>query len=72
MRAWCVWQLRRVGYIWNKEEIDKLLADKSWKVRANVMFLLAGQARKDEPSSFVKLVGTLAGQASTQDYNSRN
>lgn len=72
MRAWCVWQLRRVGYKWSKEEIDSLLSDESWKVRANAMLLRTGPAQKDEPSSFVKLVGTLAGQPSTQDYNSRN
>ncbi len=35
-RAWCVWQLRKIGYEWSIEEIGKLLTDKSWKVRANV------------------------------------
>jgi len=72
MRAWCVWQLRRVGHRWNKEQIDSLLTDKSWKVRANAMLAADGQVAEDEPSNFVRLVGTLAGQPSIQDYNGRN
>jgi len=35
LRAWTVWQLRRVGYQFTQEEIDKLMKDKSWMVRAN-------------------------------------
>ena len=58
MRAWCVWQLRRVGYRWNKEEIDSLLTDKSWKVRANAMLAADRPVARDERSSFVRLVGT--------------
>ena len=59
MRAWCVWQLRRVGYRWNKEEIDKLLTDKSWKVRANALLVTDSPVAKNERSSFVRFVGTL-------------
>jgi hypothetical protein len=62
MRAWCVWQLRRVGYRWNKEEIDSLLTDKSWKVRANAMLVADRPVARDERSSFVRLVGTLVGR----------
>ncbi|HIJ71571.1 MAG TPA: hypothetical protein HPP87_09455 [Planctomycetes bacterium] len=61
MRAWCVWQLRRIGYRWNKDEIDKLLADKSRKVRANAMLVTDRPVPEDEQSSFVKLIGTLVG-----------
>ncbi|MHC4216456.1 MAG: hypothetical protein ACYSWP_24150, partial [Planctomycetota bacterium] len=62
MRAWCVWQLRRVGYNWKKEEIDSLLTDESWKVRANAMLVADRPVAKNERSSLVRLVGTLAGQ----------
>jgi hypothetical protein len=37
MRAWCVWQLRKIGYEWSREELDRLLTDESWKVRANAV-----------------------------------
>ncbi|MBN1392028.1 MAG: hypothetical protein JW947_04410 [Sedimentisphaerales bacterium] len=35
LRAWCVWQLKKVGYRFSEEEETGLLADESWKVRAN-------------------------------------
>ena len=38
MRAWCVWQLRKVGYKFDKTELDKLMRDENWKVRANTAF----------------------------------
>jgi hypothetical protein len=61
MRAWCIWQLRKVEYKPSKEELDKLLTDKSWKVRANVVCATGKQAAlsasKDE-NSFVRLVAS--------------
>jgi len=61
MRAWCVWQLRKIGYKWDKEELDKLLTDKSWKVRANAVIAggkgTATLAGRDQ-SNFVRLVGS--------------
>ena len=63
MRAWCVWQLRKVGYQFKPEELSSLLKDKSWKVRANAAFVggkdAAPIAEKDR-NAFVRLVGTLA------------
>jgi len=61
MRAWCIWQLRKIEYKPSKEELDKLLTDKSWKVRANVVCATGKQAAlsasKDE-NSFVRLVAS--------------
>lgn len=61
MRAWCLWQLRRIGYAFDETELNELLRDESWKVRANAMLaggkgiiVLAARDRSD----FVKLVGS--------------
>lgn len=35
LRAWCLWQLRKLNYDWKKAEIEKLLGDKDWRVRNN-------------------------------------
>ncbi len=60
MRAWCVWQLRKIGYKFDKTELDKLIRDESWKVRANAAFAggkeFAPLAAKDK-NALVRLVG---------------
>jgi hypothetical protein len=62
MRAWCVWQLRKIGYRFQPEELNRLLNDESWKVRANALFAggkdAARIAEKNE-NAFVRLVATL-------------
>jgi len=61
MRAWCIWQLRKIEYKPSKEELDKLLTDKSWKVRANVVCATGKQAALSAPkdeNSFVRLVAS--------------
>lgn len=61
LRAWCVWQLRKIGYKWGKEELDKLLTDKSWKVRANAV-LAGGKATatlaQRDRNSLIRLAGS--------------
>jgi hypothetical protein len=63
LRAWCVWQLRKVGYQFSEEEMSRLLADESWKVRANAVVAggrkTSGQAAKD-PNPFVRWVASLS------------
>jgi hypothetical protein len=66
LRAWCVWQLRKVGYRFSEEEEAKLLADESWKVRANIVVeggpKTAERAAKD-PNPFVRWVASfIAGE----------
>jgi hypothetical protein len=62
LRAWCVWQLRKVGYEFSEEEETRLLADESWKVRANTVIAggrkTTGRAAKD-PNPFVRWVASL-------------
>lgn len=62
MRAWCVWQLRKIGYKWSIEELAKLLTDESWKVRANVVAVggkeITALAAKDH-NSFVRAAASL-------------
>jgi len=61
-RAWTVWQLRKVGYQFSKEEIDKLMLDNSWMVRANATIaapkLTKEQAQKDD-NPFVRFTASL-------------
>jgi len=61
MRAWCIWQLRKIEYKPSKEELDKLLTDKSWKVRANAV-LAGGKATatlaQRDRNSLVRLAGS--------------
>ncbi len=62
MRAWCVWQLRKIGYSWSKGELDTLFNDKSWKVRANAVMACGKEfdrvAEKDK-NGFVRFTGSL-------------
>jgi hypothetical protein len=62
-RAWSVWQLRRVGYQFTQEEIDKLLKDDSWMVRANAVMAepeMAKNIAANDKNSFVRFVATLS------------
>jgi hypothetical protein len=38
LRAWSVWQLRKLNYKWEDGEMEKLLKDNSWYVRTNAKF----------------------------------
>jgi hypothetical protein len=63
LRAWCVWQLRKVGYTFSEEEISRLLTDESWKVRANAVMAAgpkAGGLAAKDPNPFVRLVASFA------------
>jgi hypothetical protein len=62
LRAWCVWQLRKVGYNFNQEEIDNLMRDKSWMVRSNAVASEPQKAKNlasRDKNSFVRFVVTL-------------
>ncbi|MFC1739525.1 hypothetical protein ACFL1G_10840 [Planctomycetota bacterium] len=37
IRAFCVWQLAKLDYKWTSDELEQLLSDESWKVRANTL-----------------------------------
>ncbi|MCX5638158.1 MAG: HEAT repeat domain-containing protein, partial [Planctomycetota bacterium] len=59
MRAWCVWQLRRIGYKFSRPELAELLKDRNWKVRINAA--LAGgkescDLAKSDNNAMVRLV----------------
>jgi hypothetical protein len=58
-----VWQLRRVGYKFTQEELDKLLKDDSWIVRANAVMAEPQRAKNiavNDKNSFVRFVATLS------------
>jgi hypothetical protein len=62
LRAWSVWQLRRVGYKFSREEIDKLIHDESWMVRANTVVAEPQKTiniAASDKNSFVRFVATL-------------
>jgi hypothetical protein len=62
-RAWSVWQLRRIGYQFTQEELDKLLKDDSWIVRANAVMAEPERAKDiavNDKNSFVRFVATLS------------
>lgn len=64
LRAWCVWQLHKVGYEFSKDELEALLADDSWKVRANAAVAAGTQAGPEvlrDKSRFVRFVASLVG-----------
>jgi len=59
MRAWCIWQLRKIGYKFSKPELKELLKDASWKVRTNVVLAggkEAGTLAKNDNNTLVRLV----------------
>jgi HEAT repeat protein len=63
LRAWSVWQLRRVGYKFSQEELDKLLKDDSWMVRANAVMAEPQRAKNivmNDKNGFVRFVATLS------------
>jgi hypothetical protein len=61
-RAWTVWQLRKVGHQFTQEEIDNLMRDASWMVRANATVaapqLTKELAQKDK-NPFVRFSASL-------------
>ncbi len=62
MRAWCVWQLRKMAYRFTDDELNKLLSDPSWKVRANTAAAEPERTKKiaaRDKNAFVWLVATL-------------
>jgi len=59
MRAWCVWQLRKIGYKFSRPELEELFKDQSWKVRTNAVLAggkEAGVLTKSDSNAFVRLV----------------
>ncbi len=59
LRAWCVLQLEKIGYEWDKEELENLSEDKSWKVRANFAVANPSLIKENENSDYVKLIKRL-------------
>jgi hypothetical protein len=59
LRAWCVWQLRKIDYKFRDNELKKITEDKSWKVRANLAIFHKSLIKENETSDFVKLVKSL-------------
>ncbi len=63
IRAWSVWQLRKLDYPWEKAEQEKICRDSSWRVRANAV--LAGKDgigifAKDDKNGLVRLAADFA------------
>ena len=59
MRAWCIWQLRKVGYKFSRPDLEELLKDESWKVRVNTVFAGGKEASglaKNDNNALVRLV----------------
>lgn len=61
IRAWCIRQLRNVGYKFSRPELEMLLKDESWKVRANAV--LAGGKEfallaESDKNALVKLIAS--------------
>ncbi|MCX5632470.1 MAG: hypothetical protein NTW93_02150 [Phycisphaerae bacterium] len=59
LRAWCVWQLRKINYKWNEAELRKIAEDKSWKVRANLAIIDKSLIKETETSDYVKLIKSM-------------
>ncbi|MGB2808596.1 MAG: hypothetical protein WBC22_12705 [Sedimentisphaerales bacterium] len=58
LRAYTVGQLTRVGYKWSKKELEGLIQDESWKVRANIALAVSKERAtlmQDDQNSLVKL-----------------
>jgi hypothetical protein len=62
LRAWCAWQLRKTSYTFSEDEMSRLLADESWKVRVNAIVAggpkTAGRVANDQ-NPFVRWVASL-------------
>jgi len=62
LRAYTVWQLNKVEYEWSNKELENLVQDESWKVRANAV-LAANNGRavlmQSDKNSIVKLIAKL-------------
>lgn len=61
MRAWCVWQLRSVGYKFSRPELEELLKDQNWKVRTNAVLAGGKEAASLAESGGSALVRLVAG-----------
>jgi len=61
-RAWSVWQLRKVGYQFTQDEINKLMRDESWMVRANAAIAapqLTKDLAKNDKNPFIRFASSL-------------
>jgi len=61
-RAWSVWQLRKVGYQFSQDEIEKLMRDESWMVRANTVIVAPEMTKnlaQNDKNPFVKFTASL-------------
>lgn len=59
LRAWCIWQLKKINYKWNENELREIAEDKSWKVRANLTIIDKSLIKENEPSAYVKLIKSM-------------
>jgi hypothetical protein len=62
IRAFCVWQLTKLGYEFASDEFENLLQDDSWKVRANTLLAVDEKEvniANEEKNPFVKIVAKL-------------
>jgi hypothetical protein len=59
LRAWCIWQLKKINYKWNENELREIAEDKSWKVRANLTIIDKSLIKGNEPSAYVKLIKSM-------------
>lgn len=62
LRAYSVWQLTRIGYKWSKKELEDLIQDESWKVRANIALAVSKERAallQDDQNNLVKLTAKM-------------
>jgi hypothetical protein len=62
LRAYTVGQLTRVGYKWSKKELENLIQDESWKVRANIALAVSKERAallQDDQNNLVKLTAKM-------------
>jgi hypothetical protein len=59
LRAWCLWQLKKMDFKFDQSELTKLANDKSWKVRGNLAVISKSSIRENETNAYVKLIKSL-------------
>ena len=62
LRAYTVWQLTRVGYKWSKKELENLIQDENWKVRANMALAVSKERAalmQSDKNNLVKLTAKI-------------
>jgi hypothetical protein len=59
LRAWSLCQLGKIHYQFSGEQLQKLAADPSWKVRANLAIINKSLIQDNDPSAFVRLLKSL-------------